>query len=425
MNNHSSLKIRQLTEYRSWPDGRQGCLFYIPFLTNIDDLIFGGIYLMDAPWRKEDKVGDYDNLHQCEWEMLNDDNCLIGGFGALIYAQQWNLFEHRNTIAAKWKQYCEEINRKTGRDYSDMDHLKAECICWEERKPDLLEAFMPDAEKEGPDGLFDFLISHRMEHIQNDIYTLMWEFRTIIHSADNSTAFQAKYGIPVVAMLNRNGTHGEQVAAGFKASFINYLASLHAVQTVMMLDSLEKKVKLFLSFFENGQLMTMDQIVFDIYGTNCKELFDTYIKATKRFAVNRVISDPELLNRQPTNKNEWRYFKEMLLIETDLYRHTGINDYLTQNQVQALGKYTQEFLHYLEQIYRGFPEALEEEENPIPEKGDYIALALWISKQKNKGCNYYADAGNNRSEMCRKLAKTLGWTPDPGALGKAQKKLSW
>ena len=64
----------------------------------------------------------------------------------------------------------------------------------------------------------------------------------------------------------------------------------------------------------------------------------------------------------------------------------------------------------------------EEETATLPTENDYQALAQWIEAEKSLGNDYYADAGYNRSKMCRELRKILKWTPDQNSLRKAQNK---
>ena len=85
MDNNSLFTTRQLTEYRKWPDGRKGCLFYIPQLHKFDTEEIGGIYLVKSPFRKLDKIGEFNQLHKTEIEALNREDCIIANFGAFLY----------------------------------------------------------------------------------------------------------------------------------------------------------------------------------------------------------------------------------------------------------------------------------------------------------------------------------------------------
>lgn len=56
----------------------------------------------------------------------------------------------------------------------------------------------------------------------------------------------------------------------------------------------------------------------------------------------------------------------------------------------------------------------------IPEENDYRALVRWLEHEKERGNDHYADAGFNRSKMCRNLLKIIGWWPNQDSLRKAQ-----
>ena len=111
----SLFTTRQLTEYRRWPDGRKGCLFYIPDHSWANGPTRGAIYILNSPWRKEDEIGEFNQLHQIESKALDDAHCIIRGFGALLYSLKW---KKNDIVRAKelWNQYCEWIYQ----DYTEI-----------------------------------------------------------------------------------------------------------------------------------------------------------------------------------------------------------------------------------------------------------------------------------------------------------------
>lgn len=58
-----------------------------------------------------------------------------------------------------------------------------------------------------------------------------------------------------------------------------------------------------------------------------------------------------------------------------------------------------------------------------PREKDYQGVAIWLDQQKKKGVDFYAAAGYNRSEMCRKLSKLFDWDVKENSLRKAQEEL--
>jgi hypothetical protein len=57
-----------------------------------------------------------------------------------------------------------------------------------------------------------------------------------------------------------------------------------------------------------------------------------------------------------------------------------------------------------------------------PRENDYAALVAWLEVEKAQGRDYFADAGMNRSRMCRDLSEILGWIVDQNSLRKAENR---
>ena len=62
------------------------------------------------------------------------------------------------------------------------------------------------------------------------------------------------------------------------------------------------------------------------------------------------------------------------------------------------------------------------EERRMPDEGDYVGLAAWLEDEKKAGRDYFKDAKNNRSRMCRELTSVLGWESKENSLQKEQNK---
>ncbi len=80
-----------------------------------------------------------------------------------------------------------------------------------------------------------------------------------------------------------------------------------------------------------------------------------------------------------------------------------------------------EYIRQLEERIQVLTKA-EEESDTLPQENDYQALVQWLAAEKTLGNNYYAEAGYNRSKMCRNLRKILGWEPDQNSLRKAENR---
>lgn len=57
-----------------------------------------------------------------------------------------------------------------------------------------------------------------------------------------------------------------------------------------------------------------------------------------------------------------------------------------------------------------------------PHERNYNDVVDWLEKEKKEGRNYYAEAGNNRSNMCRIISPIVGWEVNENSLRKAQKR---
>jgi hypothetical protein len=75
-------------------------------------------------------------------------------------------------------------------------------------------------------------------------------------------------------------------------------------------------------------------------------------------------------------------------------------------------------------IYTAQPEEKEEADGAErrPRENDYAALVAWLEVEKAQGRDYFADAGMNRSRMCRDLSDILGWIVDQNSLRKAENR---
>lgn len=57
----------------------------------------------------------------------------------------------------------------------------------------------------------------------------------------------------------------------------------------------------------------------------------------------------------------------------------------------------------------------------LPAPNRYADLFRWIQDERTAGHDYLADAGGNRTLMCKHLSDILGWAVDPNTLGKRYK----
>lgn len=66
------------------------------------------------------------------------------------------------------------------------------------------------------------------------------------------------------------------------------------------------------------------------------------------------------------------------------------------------------------------PAAAPREPRSYPLERDYAGVLVWIRKEKAEGTDWYAEAGCNRSRMCRRLSDVFGWIVSENSLRKAE-----
>ena len=93
---------------------------------------------------------------------------------------------------------------------------------------------------------------------------------------------------------------------------------------------------------------------------------------------------------------------------------------VAMEQLQYIKQLEQQIIDQQKQI-QAMSKA-EEETSNLPPENDYPALIKWLAAEKTLGNDYYTEAGNNRSKMCRNLLKIIGWEPDQNSLRKAQSR---
>ena len=94
--------------------------------------------------------------------------------------------------------------------------------------------------------------------------------------------------------------------------------------------------------------------------------------------------------------------------------------HLAMEQLQYIRQLEQQIIEQQKQI-KAMTKA-EDETSTLPIENDYQMLVQWLAAEKTLGNDYYAEAGFNRSKMCRNIRKILGWQPDQNSLRKAQNK---
>ncbi len=152
-------------------------------------------------------------------------------------------------------------------------------------------------------------------------------------------------------------------------------------------------------------------------------LYDRFLRsAEKRFAEEDFLMDTGAqIQRLQAEKQELQnqynqlQYKYHLMEEQQNKPQTIVYNYGTYNDIHDNPYST---------IYTAQPEEKKEADGAErrPRENDYAALVAWLEAEKAQGRNYYADAGMNRSRMCRDLSDILGWIVDQNSLRKAENR---
>ena len=152
-------------------------------------------------------------------------------------------------------------------------------------------------------------------------------------------------------------------------------------------------------------------------------LYDRFLRsAEKRFAEEDFLIDTgaQIQRLQAENKQ--------LRTENNNLKYTITTMEEQQNKPQTIvynyGTYNDIHDNPYSTIYTAQPEEKKEADGAErrPRENDYAALVAWLEVEKAQGRDYFADAGMNRSRMCRDLSDILGWIVDQNSLRKAQNK---
>lgn len=406
MDNNSLFTTRQLTEYRKWPDGRKGCLFYIPQLHKFDTEEIGGIYLVKSPFRKLDKIGEFNQLHKTEIEALNREDCIIANFGAFLYSVNfdWGFERNYDTVINYWQDYCEWTNQFRSPEEKGWEILFSESRFWLQRDKDFLASYVGFRLNSHKEFLFDRIVLDEVMKKMASTYDMMWnvspyilipnKLGTSYQVANNdlpdgkdvkSYIDQLEKHYPIQYYLYRNPqkialtkNHEEfhflwydkkndclnpileyseedgDIISGFPAMFTNFIASHWAYEQITNSNELDQRTKTFLDCFVLGEnSINIDALEFSFFGMDCEEVYKNYIKILLESAeyAGRAKSHDPLDSEQ---RKQWRYYATVFDIEKSLYElGQNIYDYLSNEQAETLRTYTRDFFRYLLKMIEG------------------------------------------------------------------------
>jgi len=151
-------------------------------------------------------------------------------------------------------------------------------------------------------------------------------------------------------------------------------------------------------------------------------LYDRFLRsAEKRFAEEDFLIDTGAQIQRLQAENQ-----QLITENTQLKYTITTMEQEQQNKHQTIvynyGTYNDIHDNPYSTIYTAQPEEKQETGERRPRENDYAALVAWLDAEKAQGHDYYADAGMNRSRMCRDLSDILGWIVDQNSLRKAENR---
>lgn len=468
----SLFTTRQLTEYREWPDGRKGCLFYLqgyPYMLYSSE----AIVLIDSPVRIYDKVGPYDNLHESELnelKMNSRDAFIIEGYGAHIIA--W-LVAHNGKMEEfdnqkEWEHYYAQ--RRSGEFINEGkgNFFQNECLCLMRKNDvyivELLTLLVP------PNEAID--LESTVKEIGNAIGYILYEplvkwlsnldaqFDEIIpritlrdNMGELYNAYYNPYRQIFCASQNADGQLYLEVC-GFQAALMNFaLANYvytdferHANEEQMM-QSIENLInRLWPYTTPEDRTLDYEEIKsemnfahFDVQG-----VIDTYVGKVLQNLCS--LSEKKVrLGIMDEDRQKQKAIRQLFEQEWTYAQYNPFLPFMKKTHSMRLKTIVNYFFDYLLDLLEDSPKDYEacyklmhsntpntsdippvktndtsssELENNLPPKDKYIELVIWLKKEKELGRDYFAEAGKNRSKMCRNLKKIIGWEPKANSLGK-------
>ena len=309
------LPSRQITEYREWPDGRQGCLFYV---AHSDADIKEGIYLVDSPCRKEDQPGEFNQLHRTELKALNEKSgVLLGALAGFFY----HCIDTKPAYRAEcWEQYFAPCFRNLSLD-QQLPNLLNLCRDWLSADKQILNHY-PDT-----DGVLFFrdsflrLLQTILDNIAESDDYMLWNIRT---------------KLPVDKM------------EGFSARFLNYLIVRQMCTSPSFRNDIDRLAQILVLYWgENESVFPMEQLNFDLPKPDYKKVCELYITHEKHRFAQESRYDPISITEttrqymRRTNKIFWEQ-------ELSLYNDSQILfEKLPPVQAEQLKMYVFGFFHYL------------------------------------------------------------------------------
>lgn len=353
----SLFNTRQLTEYRRWPTGENGCLFYVIDTPLEKERSQGAVYLIDAEYRKGDRVGAYNILHQSEINSLQNLQPIVKGFAAFLFTQDNNQWIEDRTILGKWwARYYEWCQEKRPRSGFETEYILCECQNWTMRAKEIITCYLLNPNME-------YLYKDAMRHVIKDVLyrnttslnDIMRKWHPYITLPNNdSLSYDSdyiQYDYYANALI-----HGTQVVvSGIQAIIIQFSAIRHATQEISKAQNLDSIVNYLLNQLGDNSLntLTIDKIRIPEYDME---------KAQKLYAfswsLNKERLEP-LYNRDASyyimsdQEKEWGLVSHLCKLELKHCRNNEIISRLSPEEAQNMRRLLSGYFGFLYNKLKG------------------------------------------------------------------------
>lgn len=356
MEANSLFNTRQLTEYRSWPTGEKGCLFYVADAVIEKEKSQGAVFLIDAPWRKGDKVGNYDFLHQSEIETLRNLKPIAKGFAAFLLTQdstKW--IENSAILDTWWSSYYKWCIDKRNRSGFETEYILCECINWTTREKNMIMCYLYNPNMQ-------YLYSNAMSHVikkvirnnTDDLNDIMRKWNPYILLSTNKGSSEQenmRYDFYSNAMLCGNNTY----ISGIQAMLLQFSAIRHATQEIGKAQNLDRIVGYILDNLSNNtqNRLTLNNIRVPEYGLDHAEKIYEY-----SWNINKERLEP--LFRRDTSfyalsdrEQELGFVYHLFRLELKHYKSKAIFSVLSPEEAEKMRILTIGYFTYLYKKLKG------------------------------------------------------------------------
>lgn len=336
------FKTRQLTDYREWSDGRKGCLFYVADNDNPTEKGRAAIFLIDAPWRELDSIGEYDHLHRKEIKSINCDNYIIGGFWAFLLRQgcaSW--MNETSLIEQYWQTYCQHYYDPD--EYYHWKYIQPECMYWIRRNKKIMDDYL--TKQELPRTLnYDAhqMIRWKLERKRLNAFLSMKEYLPIIAFCDNGLLREAVYD-PYCFRIVEKDTE-KVLVNGYLALLINFAAAKRIINDFWKEKNLDKGLPTLINRLNQKEAIDIKDIENPFFMSARDHLQKMYLE--DRLGTVRIsFNDDTNYRLDDQNGQKARKYDRLFRWELqDLNENKGFFEYMNPEHLADIKQLMRDFL---------------------------------------------------------------------------------